>query len=200
MMSPNESEEFAEAVAAVQEGDYETVKEMVLSNSLHPNAVDSGNCTLLHWAAINNRCQIAHLLVDHGAEMNAGGILYETPLMWAVRKRYYAVAQLLVDKTHPDLKHKSRDGLDALHLAIRLQDVNGAYLLLCWGANPNSEDDDGLSPLLYLVKTQEPNATTVEMIRILLRFDADVTKTDREGEYGNLYHTQCMHTHTPYFH
>lgn len=56
-------------------------------------------CTLLHWAAINNRCKIAILLLDHGADSNGiGGTLGETPLLWALRKKYYTMVQLLVQK------------------------------------------------------------------------------------------------------
>jgi palmitoyltransferase len=44
------------------------------------------NITLLHWAAINNRIDIAKYLINKGAKIDAiGGALNSTPLHWAVR-------------------------------------------------------------------------------------------------------------------
>jgi ankyrin repeat protein len=44
------------------------------------------NITLLHWAAINNRIEIAKYLINKGANIDAvGGSLNSTPLHWAVR-------------------------------------------------------------------------------------------------------------------
>ena len=47
---------------------------------------DDENVTLLHWAAINNRRDLATFYVEKGAELDAvGGKLQATPLHWAVR-------------------------------------------------------------------------------------------------------------------
>lgn len=83
----SESDDLADAVAAVQEGDYDAVKDMLAARVINPNSFDRGRCTLLHWAAINNRIRIANLLIDYGAESFPGGYLNETPLQWAIRKR-----------------------------------------------------------------------------------------------------------------
>ena len=56
-------------------------------------------CSLLHWAAINNRCIIATLLINNGAIIDkTGGALGETPLQWAINKKYYSMIQLLILK------------------------------------------------------------------------------------------------------
>lgn len=49
-----------------------------------------------------------------------GGVLNESPLQWAIRKRYYAMAELLTIKAKADLSHKSAQGSDALQLACKL--------------------------------------------------------------------------------
>lgn len=42
--------------------------------------------TLLHWAAINNRIEIAKYLISKGAKVDAiGGVIRATPLYWATR-------------------------------------------------------------------------------------------------------------------
>ncbi len=107
-------------VAFVQEGEFLPVKNAIISGAFSARVVDHDGCSLLHWAAINNRIQIAKFLVKNGAESLPGGILGETPLHWALRKKYYAMAQLLHEQLHLDLSLKSKQGLDALNLVIRL--------------------------------------------------------------------------------
>jgi palmitoyltransferase len=44
------------------------------------------NISLLHWASINNRIEIAKYLISKGAKVDAiGGALQATPLHWATR-------------------------------------------------------------------------------------------------------------------
>ena len=96
-------------------------------------AVRAG-CSLLHWAAINNRHDIAELLINQGAIINIpGGMLGETPLLWAIRKKYYRMMQLLIVKG-ADLRVKSVQGLDGLHMAVRAGDWNMLFMLLHFGA------------------------------------------------------------------
>eukprot|EP01039_Chlorochromonas_danica_P004687 gene4687-5134_t len=184
-MSVNNSEEFSDAVAAVQEGDYETVRSLVLARVFGVNDVDSGRCSLLHWAAINNRAQIALFLIDNGAQMIPGGVLYETAFQWALRKRYYAMLLLLREQLHPDLSHRSREGLDALHLACHLGDVNAVFLLLTWGADVDGLDGQGVTPLLRVLSAVAPTADlptqTIEIVRLLVRFGANVLAVDGDG-------------------
>lgn len=116
------AELFIELRTAVQEGDMDTVKELLCGPQrlVSPNQLDADGCSLLHWAAINNRVQIAKVLIEAGlGRVGGGGILGETPLQWALRKRYYKMMELLV-RLQNDLSHKSKQGNDALHLACRL--------------------------------------------------------------------------------
>ena len=84
------SEDIFDAITAVQTGDFDSVEELVVKNRLvSVNSKDTDGCTLLHWAAINNRVQITNLLVTNGALHVPGGILNETPLHWALRKQFY---------------------------------------------------------------------------------------------------------------
>ena len=55
-------------------------------------------------------------------------MLQESPLQWAIRKRYYAMAELLVTKARADLAHKSAQGSDALHLACKLGLLLSSYI------------------------------------------------------------------------
>ncbi len=193
--------DILDTVAAVQEGDYETLKTVLSNRIVSANSKDESGCTLLHWAAINNRITIAKLLIEYGANSMGGGLLNESPLQWALRKRFYAMAELLVEKLHVDLRHKSAQGLDALHLCCRLgkisdplsdasdlatEDLQGIYLLLYWGANPDTVDNDGNTPLLWLVKS-EYTAEKAAMMCLLVKFGASVLAQDN-GSLEGIFH------------
>eukprot|EP01035_Chromulina_nebulosa_P033256 gene33256-44520_t len=182
-----QEEDLEDIVTLVQDGDVEAIKSLpqsLIREYIGINARDKEGCSLMHWAAINNRYEIATFLIDNNLEANGtassilstpirgatsitqqgssssdrglcggGGVLLESPLQWAIRKRYYAMAELLVTKARADLAHQSAQGTDALHLACKLGDINAVFLLLNWGADPNSVDRAGDSPLLWLVRT-----------------------------------------------
>ena len=138
------TEEYLEILAAVQEGDIDLLRTLLnTTDALSPlqsntssssitsrydrnkmillNTLDDNNCTLLHWAAINNRVEITNYLIDNGLiHAISGGILQETPLQWALRKKYYRIMNIIYTRTQCNLSHQSIHGYDALHLACRL--------------------------------------------------------------------------------
>jgi ankyrin repeat protein len=65
----------------------------------------NSNITLLHWAAINNRIEIARYLINKGVEIDAfGGELNSTPLQWAIRDgKLQMVVFLLSQQAQPSL-------------------------------------------------------------------------------------------------
>lgn len=71
---------------AAQRGEVETVKELLAKGIFTATDRDFQNVTALHWAAINNRLDVASVLLERGAEVDAkGGDLLATPLHWACR-------------------------------------------------------------------------------------------------------------------
>ena len=86
------TDEYLDIVKAVQEGNYEFIQNTLIDrdriNISIVNTIDKDRCSLLHWAAINNRIEIANFLIEQGlSHALPGGILEETPLQWAIRKR-----------------------------------------------------------------------------------------------------------------
>ncbi len=72
--------------SAVQYGFYDRVVELIDSDPKLASTPVNDNITLLHWAAINSRIEIAKYLISKGAQVDAiGGVLNATPLQWAVR-------------------------------------------------------------------------------------------------------------------
>jgi palmitoyltransferase len=172
-----------DVIDAIQNGNDDFVSQQLINHSITSSSVDNQNVSLLHWAAINNRITIAQLLFDSGALINSkigGGLLNESPLQWALRKKYYSMCDLLLQQGNVDfrkalLDHKSNEGCNALHLASRLCDINAIFLLINWGADVDSLDNDMNTPLLWLVKNKP---ASFEVQRLLIRFNCDITKVD----------------------
>lgn len=141
---------------------------------------DSEDCTLLHWAAINNRLKIAEYLISKSADVNAvGGSNREIPLQWCVRQHgCVKLVQLLID-AGSDLHHKSVYNLDSLFIAVQCGHVYGTYILLCSGANPNTVNARGDTPLYWLIKNQIENVRDLQ--RLLLRFGSSVSHQNGQG-------------------
>lgn len=72
--------------SAVQYGYYDRIVELIEPEPTLAAKPLTGNVTLLHWAAINNRIEIAEYLISKRAQIDAfGGELNSTPLHWAIR-------------------------------------------------------------------------------------------------------------------
>jgi ankyrin repeat protein len=70
---------------------------------------------------------------------------------------------------------------------VILGDVNGCYLLLSWGAHPDTLDDEGNTPLLWVIKHYHrdvkhdplPNSKN-EIIRLLVKFGSNLLILDKQ--------------------
>ena len=114
-----DEEDVADVVSAVQTGDIEVLVELVEKGLIAATTTDKDGCSLLHWAAINNRCEIAKYLINHGADVNAvGGILQEIPLAWAVRKSFVHMCYILL-QAGSKIGQCSKNHLTILHLAFK---------------------------------------------------------------------------------
>ena len=162
---------------AVLDGDLDTVVTALRNKRIAPSSLDDSGCSLLHWASVNNRISIATALIDNSAEVNiAGGVRGESPLQWAIRQKYYGMIQMLLSRG-ADLSFRSAEGLDAIHLVTRLGNINMLFFLLHRGADPNSVDGRGDTPIAWLIKHRQ-GKTLLRPLRLLLRFGASVSYTD----------------------
>ena len=83
----------------------------------------------------------------------------------------------LLIRSGADINSQAPHGESALEYAIRFGRLGAALRLIQLGANPNSEDDSGLTPLLRAAS--EPNASRI--VEALLRAGADVNHHDLYG-------------------
>ena len=83
-MSNSNENEIANYSSYVQHGDYDAIKDLlrrknnlnVKQNVVSANHIDSDGCSLVQWAAVNNRFSIMNLLIDNDADLlYSGGLL-----------------------------------------------------------------------------------------------------------------------------
>ena len=168
----------------VQHGRLDAV-EIAMDDRISSNLIDADGCSLLHWAAINNRVQIAQLLLDRGALVNAvGGIMQEMPLQWCCRSSGYGYTHMLklLVKAGADVNYNNSAGHSALHLCVQGGSLNLAFLLLEAGADVDCRDCDGLTPLMWILHHQKDGfeyngQATLDLIRLLITYGADTSLT-----------------------
>jgi palmitoyltransferase len=141
----------------------------------------SGNITLLHWAAINNRIEIAEYLINKRAQIDAyGGDLNSTPLHWAIRDgKIQMVAFLLSHQAEPSLfdgEGKSiirinynlfeiQLGYSSIHLASMFGHSDIVAYLIAKGQDVDLLDKNGMTPLMHAaarVKNRDPTQLLIQ--------------------------------------
>ena len=118
---------FLISISAVQYGYYDRVVELIEPQPHLASTPVNSNITLLHWAAINNRIEIAKYLLNKHVQIDAsGGELNSTPLHWAIRDgKLQMVVFLLSQQAQPSLfdgegKINNKKN-ERLHLFLKIQ-------------------------------------------------------------------------------
>jgi ankyrin repeat protein len=169
-------------VKAVQYGDLKFVEKAVERYHMSVDLKDKDDCSLLHWAAINNRIQIIEYLLQCKANVNiVGGENKEIPLQWCARQAHCTKAVHLLLSEGSNIHHRSSYGYDALFLAVQANQVHIVYLLLNAGANVNTIDMNNDTPLYWLLK-YEVQQSTLNMLRLLITYKANVLHRGCEGK------------------
>uniref|UniRef100_A0A1I8BRD2 ANK_REP_REGION domain-containing protein n=1 Tax=Meloidogyne hapla TaxID=6305 RepID=A0A1I8BRD2_MELHA len=178
-----------EARQAAQFGDVNKLLSLLNSCSVSPNSVnfifsnlkkfktlqvDQDDCSLLHWAAINNRIEAAKLLLQRGANVNAiGGVLASTPLHWAARHGHARMVAVLV-RNGADWTIRDVEGFTALHVAVQFGCIPVAAYLIAMGQSPDELDTTRMTPAIWAAY----KACSKDSLRMLAKLGADLEKTD----------------------
>lgn len=171
----------------------------------------SGN-TALHYAALKGQANLAEILVQYEHEqlsnqtgnfsiINARNEEGSTPLMLAASKGWDKVVKVLIDSHTATLDTKDKDGRTAMMLAAdnyefhsmpfsQVSNENSIKTLLQAGANPNIQDKEGKTALMYAAiykgfmkwSAQENITGKEEMVRILLKNNASTKLKDKAGK------------------
>jgi ankyrin repeat protein len=87
-----------EFLNAVKQGDGPAVTELLRQNPELTTVADEYDKTGLHWAAEKDHVEIARLLLDAGADIEATTSWGDTPLKWAATLGSSNVAELLLER------------------------------------------------------------------------------------------------------
>jgi len=179
-------------VAAGTYGTLETVK-LLLQKGAEVNVVDSAGYTPLNAAANVDNAAVAKLLIEKGASLEAKTSIGQvgTALMGAAHSGNLELTRLLLAH-HADFNAISAESdgnvkngpvavgnLTALHFAVANGSAEEVKLLLDAGATVDPRDVRGMTPLMFAVSSDRPNA---DIVRMLLAKGADASIRSNIGE------------------
>ena len=144
----------------------------LLKHNVDVNAIDiTGNTAL--WEAVRAKNKLmVNVLVEHGASLqhDLGNVLNQsqkTIIKAVVRNDVETLELLLEAKVDPNCRNYNNR--TPLHVAASMQDrIHVIHLLLEYGANRESKDDHGLTPLMY---ARLSGASGKETLNFLLATD-----------------------------
>jgi ankyrin repeat protein len=156
---------FTPLLEAARIGSSAVVEEL-LSAGANPNTAVSSGQTALMLAARSGSLDAISALLNHGVDVNAREHIHgQTALMWAAAERHPEAVKLLIARgadvnAHADVPRNAKDqpkmgptqgitldGMTALHLAARQNDVDSARLLLASGARIDEPTTAGYTAL-----------------------------------------------------
>jgi len=159
--------------------DFREMVKLLLGRGAKVDAPAMEGMQPLHVAAGSCCHEVAELLIEHGAQVDAGGDEDRRmcPLHWAAMKRCADVAKvLLAHGARVDVVHKG--GWQPLHWAAANDARDVAGLLVAQGAQlDEASGDDGRTPLHQAVRHGHER-----MVRALLEHGADPMAVDGQGK------------------
>jgi ankyrin repeat protein len=160
---------------AAEQGDLETVKELVQKDPQLVTAVDDGGYSPLHKAAYNNFPHIAEYLVSQGADLNASSGSGSTPLHGAAYYGHPEMVRLLVE-WGAEFDVENAGGYTPLLSAGAGDHAEIVRILVGSGANMNASSADGRTPLFQAVWNAD-----VELTGFLLDHGAEADIPTPQG-------------------
>jgi len=164
---------LAALITAVRSGDANVVGKMIAASPELVNAHDRAGATPLHHAGGFGNLATMKLLLEHGADVNAGNKRKSTPLFWSLHDE--AKVRLLVDHG-ANVNARSIDGRTPVYQAASMANaVPVLRLLLDKGADPNAKTLIGMTPLIAASRSN------IEAARLLIDRRADVNARNAAG-------------------
>jgi len=144
-----------------------SVKRLLSIRNINVNVKDDVNrCTPLHWAASKGHIEIARLLLESGAGVNARDNNGNTPLHLAAFYCHVDILHLLVENG-ADLEAQNNNGYRALHWAADLGHLPIIQeLISSYHVDINARDNDGRTALwLARQGIPHPHPTVVTFLQ-----------------------------------
>ena len=165
---------------AASEGHLDICRMLLQLNAYVRVRNKNGN-TALHFAASGGHLEVTHMLLQRGADINSRNKEGLTPLQRAsqgMRKGYLNIMHLLLDYG-ANCSARDKSGNTALHFAVSNGHFEATRMLLERGADVNSQNDKGLTPLQRASRGMWKGY--LDIIRLLLDHGAKLTARDNSG-------------------
>jgi ankyrin repeat protein len=164
---------LASLITAVRSGDTAAAAKLIAASPDIVNARDRAANTPLHHAAAFGNLATMQLLLEHGAEVNAGNRRKSTPLFWSLNDE--AKVRLLLEHG-ANISARAVDGRTPVYQAASMGNaVPVLRLLLDKGADPNTKILIGMTPLMAA------SLRNLEAMRLLIERKADVNARNAAG-------------------
>ncbi|KAL9109989.1 MAG: hypothetical protein Q9187_008105 [Circinaria calcarea] len=163
--------------------------QLLLENKAKVEARDTNQRTPLHEAARNGSATALQLLLEKGADIEAKDDKGQTPLQEACFDLGSKKMRLLLQKG-ADINKTNCNGCTALHIVSARGNSEGVKLLLSQhGIDPNSQDEDGNTPLSLAMRDREACYSMEDdnwVVKLLLVHGG--VDWDAKGDNGLLWH------------
>src|SRR6266704_3169381 len=164
---------LAALIAAVRTGDTKAAGKLIAASPELVNPHDRAGATPLHHAAGFGALATMKLLLEHGADANAGNKRKSTPLFWSLHDE--AKVRMLLNHG-ANVNARIIDGRTPAYQAASMANaVPVLRLLLDKGADPNAKTLTGMTPLIAASRVN------IEAARLLLDRKADVNARNAAG-------------------
>jgi cytohesin len=168
--SDREGELDVPILAAAYNGNIEAVKQHLAAGTDVNVKGGFADGTPLHYAAANGHKEIAELLIEKGADMNAKDEDGGTPLDVAIKYKQTETVDLL-------RKHGGISGAaDSIHLAAAVGNIEAVKQHLAAGVDVTAKGYRGFTPLHYAARNGHK-----EIAELLITKGADVNAKDEDG-------------------
>jgi len=165
---------LAAMIAAARSGDATRLR-MELANGTDVDSVDpTSSRTALHWAAAEGQFEIAEVLLEAGADLNAIDRVGMGPLAMAAKGGHPTLVETLLG-AGANVNMRDAAGGSPLLWAAGLGNSETVEVLLANGAEVNIADVNGLSPLLWATSIGRDPRT----VDLLLEGGANAEQADR---------------------
>ncbi|XP_075988671.1 uncharacterized protein LOC142984767 isoform X2 [Anticarsia gemmatalis] len=157
------------------------------------NARDDCGYSALHLAAEHGYTELVKLLLESGAAVDyrpdtgeefPRTTLCDEPLRLAIRNKHYEVARLLLEHgADPNKRYFFGSEINLV------SDPEYLELLLTFGANPDSRDRAGLTPLMKAARQRKVTQSGMDAVLLLISYGADVNAmADARNDYRTVMH------------
>lgn len=143
--------------------------------------------TALHYAAGAGRSELVKMLLEHGCIPNSCDDAKWTPLHSAASAGHDVVVTLLLQYDNELIDLITGSGATALHYACSKGFHDIVKILLKCGANPNSRDSAGSTPLIRAVANSR-----VVVVDYLLNHGCDIDVNAASLDGNTALHLACM--------